>query len=101
MIIMKTEEQKMSIKEGFMGGFLVFGFAIFIVGFLTGMLAFIMMPLTPNSEATVFIIFVFGFITGMVTIALVWVSVRLTRLTKKPSYLLRLEKRLGQFNNLV
>lgn len=75
----------MSIKQAFLGGFLVFGFVIFTVGFLTGMLAFIMMPLTPTSEATGFIIFVFGFITGMITIALVWASVRLTQLTKKSS----------------
>jgi hypothetical protein len=74
----------MAVKEGFLGGFLVLGFALFIVGFLTGMLAFIMMPLTPNTEGTGFIIFVFGFITGMTTIALVLVTIKLTQLTKKP-----------------
>jgi hypothetical protein len=82
---MKCREQKMSIKKGFMGGFLVFGFAIFIVGFLTGMVAFIMMPLSPNADATGFIIFVFGFITGMTTIALLLATLKLTRLTKTSS----------------
>jgi len=80
-----VEDEKMDIKEGFVGGFLVFGFAIFIVGFLTGMLAFIMMPLTPNVEATGFIIFIFGFITGMLTIALLLATVKLTQLTRKSS----------------
>lgn len=74
----------MSVKEGFLSGFLVLGFTIFIVGFLTGMLAFIMMPISPNAEATGFIIFVFGFVTGLVTIALVLVIIKLTQLTRKP-----------------
>lgn len=74
----------MGIKEGFMGGFLVFGFAIFIVGFLTGMVAFVMMPLSPDADATGFIIFIFGFITGITTIALLLATVKLTQFTKKP-----------------
>jgi hypothetical protein len=49
------------------------------------MLAFIMMPLTPNVEATGFIIFIFGFITGMLTIALLLATVKLTQLTRKSS----------------
>lgn len=74
----------MSIKEGFIGGFLVFGFAIFIIGFLTGMVAFIMMPLSPNADATGFVIFILGFVTGITTIALLLATVKLTQLTKKP-----------------
>ncbi|NWG11884.1 hypothetical protein HXY33_09100 [Candidatus Bathyarchaeota archaeon] len=74
----------MSIKEGFFGGFLVFCFAVFIIGFLTGMLAFIMMPISPDADATGFMIFIFGFIAGMVTIALLLATVKLNQLTKKP-----------------
>ena len=73
----------MDIKKDFFGGFLVFGFAIFIVGFLTGMLALIMMPVSPNADATGFIVFILGFITGMITFALFLVTVKLTQLTRK------------------
>jgi hypothetical protein len=81
---MESRGLTMGMKEGFFGGFLVFGFAIFIVGFLTGMLAFIMMPVSPNADTTGFIIFAFGFITGMITIALLLATIKLTQLTKKP-----------------
>jgi len=72
----------MDVKEGFIGGFLILGFVVFIVGFLTGMLAIALIPVKPDFTALGFMVFTFGFITGMVTIALLLVIVKLTR---KPS----------------
>jgi hypothetical protein len=73
----------MGVKEGFIGGFLVLGFVIFIVGFLTGILAFALISVKPDSATLGFMIYVFGFLTGMVTVALVMIIVKLTELTKK------------------
>ena len=73
----------MNVKEGFIGGFLVLGFVVFIVGFLTGMLAIALIPARPDFPALEFMIFIFGFISGMVTIALVLVIVKLNELTRK------------------
>jgi len=75
----------MSVKEGFIGGFLVLGFVIFIVGFLTGILAVALIPVKPDFTTLGFMVFIFGFITGMVTVSLVLVIVKLTELTKKSS----------------
>jgi len=75
---------KMSVKEGFRGGFLVLGFVIFIVGFLAGILAVALIPVKPDFTTLGFMVFIFGFITGMVTVSLVLVIVKLTELTKNP-----------------
>jgi len=73
------------IEKGFIGGFLVLGFVIFIAGFLTGMLAIALIPVGTDITTLGFMVFIFGFITGMVTIALVLVLVRLSELTRKSS----------------
>ena len=52
-------------EEGFLGGFLVLGFAIFIIGFLAGVItAFMAVSVGPATLEV--IIFVFGFMIGMV-----------------------------------
>ena len=72
----------MTLKNGFLGGFLILGFVLFLVGFLTGMLAIALVPsrLDPMVE---FMIFVLGFLAGAVIIALVLTVVRLSELTGK------------------
>jgi len=71
-------------EEGFLGGFLVLGFAILIVGFLAGLVtAFISVSMKPATLE--FIIFVFGFVTGMVTVAIVLAIVRSRKLTRHSS----------------
>ncbi|MDH5754016.1 MAG: hypothetical protein OEY95_02235 [Candidatus Bathyarchaeota archaeon] len=72
-------------EEGFIGGFLVLGFVIFIVGFLTGMLAIAFIPVKADLTTLSFMVFIFGFITGMVTVALLLVIVKLRELTSKSS----------------
>jgi hypothetical protein len=70
-------------EEGFIGGFLVLGFVIFIVGFLTGMVAIAFIPVNAESITLAFMVFMFGFITGMVTLTLLLVIIRLRELSKR------------------
>ena len=72
-------------EEGFIGGFLVLGFVIFIVGFLAGMMAIAFIPVNTESTTLAFMVFIFGFITGMVTVALLLVIVKLRELTRRSS----------------
>jgi hypothetical protein len=69
----------MDLEKGFLGGFLVLGFSLFIVGFLTGMVALAVLNVTPDFATLGFLIFAVGFIVGMLTIALTLVVVKLTR----------------------
>ncbi|MGA3192597.1 MAG: hypothetical protein ABSD73_08835 [Candidatus Bathyarchaeia archaeon] len=72
----------MDLEKGFLGGFLVLGFGLFIVGFLTGMLALAVLNVTPDFATLGFLIFAVGFIVGMLTIALTLVVVKLTRASR-------------------
>lgn len=73
----------MNAKEGFMGGFLILGFVVFIVGFLTGMLTIALIPVKPDFQTLGFTIFIFGFISGMTAIALVLAIVKLKQTNKE------------------
>ncbi len=70
-------------EEGFLGGFLVLGFVVFILGFLTGMLAVAFIPVKADFTALALMVFIFGFITGMITVAMVLVIIKLRELTRK------------------
>jgi len=70
-------------KEGFLGGFLVLGFAIFIVGFLAGVVAaFISISTEPVTLTA--LVFIFGFMTGVVTYAILQVVVKSRKSTRRP-----------------
>jgi hypothetical protein len=71
-------------EEGFLGGFIVLGFVIFIVGFLAGLVA-AFITVSTESTTLAFLVFVFGFITGMVTVAITLVIVKLRELTRHSS----------------
>jgi len=71
-------------EEGFLGGFIVLGFVIFIVGFLAGVVA-AFISVSAESTTLAFLVFIFGFITGMVTIALLLVIVKFRELARKAS----------------
>jgi len=73
----------MKIGEEFVEGFFVMGFAIFIVGLLTGMLALGLLDLKLDSTS-LFIVFALGFLTGSLTFALTLVSVKIRELKKTP-----------------
>ncbi|MBS7621826.1 hypothetical protein KEJ32_06930, partial [Candidatus Bathyarchaeota archaeon] len=65
----------MKFGRGFVKGFLVLGFAIFILGFLTGMLAIALTNIKMDSSI-LFIVFSAGLITGILIVALAIVSVK-------------------------
>ncbi|NWF87670.1 hypothetical protein HXY32_07695 [Candidatus Bathyarchaeota archaeon] len=73
----------MQVKQISIGGFLVLGFAIFIAGLLTGIVAVALMPVRSDQTVIELIIFIFGFITGIVTIALTLVTVKFMGLSHK------------------
>jgi len=75
----------MQFERGFRGGFLVLTFVVFVVGFLTGMLAVALIPIGTDLTALGFMIFALGFVSGMLTIALVLMTVKTAELTKKTS----------------
>ena len=68
-------------EEGFLGGFLVLGFAIFIVGFLAGVVtAFISISTEPATLTA--LVFIFGFMTGVVTFAILQAMIKSRKLTR-------------------
>jgi uncharacterized membrane protein YqaE (UPF0057 family) len=62
-------------EEGFLGGFLVLAFALFIVGFLAGVVTAFYSVSTEPATLT-FLVFIFGFMTGLVAFAIVRVIVK-------------------------
>jgi hypothetical protein len=75
--------QRMDLEKGFLGGFMVLGFGLFIAGFLTGMLALAVLNVTPDFATLGILIFAVGFIVGMLTVALTLVATKLNK-TQKP-----------------
>lgn len=71
-------------KKGFVEGFLVLGFAIFILGFLIGMLAIALTNLKLDLSA-LFIVFSAGLVTGILMMALALVSVKAKSLEEPTS----------------
>jgi uncharacterized membrane protein len=55
----------MNLEKGFLGGFLVLGFALFIAGFLTGMLAFAAVQVSSDLTTLGIIVFLLGFVVGI------------------------------------
>jgi hypothetical protein len=72
----------MDLEKGFLGGFMVLGFGLFIAGFLIGMLSLAVLNVTPDYATLGLLIFAIGFIVGMLTVALSFVIVKLSRLQK-------------------
>jgi hypothetical protein len=66
----------MPLEQAFTGGFLVLGFVLFVTGFLTGMLAFAIIPVSADVATMGFLFFVLGFLTAIISIALVMAIIR-------------------------
>ena len=71
-------------EEGFLGGFLVLGFAIFIVGFLAGVVAAFISVSTEPATLTA-LVFIFGLMTGVVTFAILQVIAKSRKLARHSS----------------
>ena len=74
----------MDFEKGFVEGFLVLGFMVFVAGFLAGMLFLGMAHMSSDASTLALLSFVLGLITGMVTIALVLVVIKV-RKKEEPS----------------
>jgi len=71
------------VEKDVLAGFLVLGFAVFIAGFLAGVLAIGLVPLEMDFIA-LFTVFSLGYVAGALTVALVLVAFLLLRLRKSP-----------------
>jgi hypothetical protein len=60
----------LSLEKGFLTGFLILGFAIFIAGFLTGMLALSVLGVSSDLTTLGLMIFALGLVGGILLIAL-------------------------------
>ncbi|MEM3442306.1 MAG: hypothetical protein QXM86_00390 [Candidatus Bathyarchaeia archaeon] len=58
-------------REGSMGDILVLGFVIFIAGFLAGLLAILMIPVSPDVTSFGVMYFILGFTVGIIVFAFV------------------------------
>lgn len=76
---------KARLEEGFLAGFLVLAFVVFIFGFLVGMVAIALIPIRSDYTLLGFMLFSLGFICAIAVIALFTVLIRLREFTRKPS----------------
>jgi hypothetical protein len=63
------------VERDFLEGFLVLGFAIFIVGFLTGMFSLALVGLKMDS-VLLFVVFSLGLIVGMLAVVLAFMVIK-------------------------
>jgi membrane protein implicated in regulation of membrane protease activity len=75
----------MDLEKGFLGAFLVLGFALFIAGFLTGMLAFAVLKVSSDLTTLGIMVFLLGFVVGIMTTTLGYVFLR--RRTKRHEHI--------------
>ncbi|MEM2104994.1 MAG: hypothetical protein QXV21_00765 [Candidatus Bathyarchaeia archaeon] len=74
----------MTFKEGFMSGFLVLAFVVFIAGFLVGMLAIMVIPVSADTTMLGLLFFALGFVVGILAVGLVWVVFKRRKSAAKP-----------------
>ncbi len=79
---MESGYGKMNIKgKSFFSGFLVLGFAFFLLGFLAGMLAIAFIPIKSDVTVTL-LVFILSFLTGIITITLVLIALKVQGLSR-------------------
>lgn len=72
----------MRLEDGFVAGFVVLSFVVFVAGFLGGMLAVAVVPTKPDSTTLWFLIFLFGLAIGAVATAILFMKVKLFKSAK-------------------
>ena len=70
-------------EEGFLSGFLVLAFVIFIFGFLVGMVAVAMIPVRSDYTFLGLTLFSLGFVCAIVAAALFMLLTRYRRVSKR------------------
>jgi|YelNatPaOPRAMG01_1025707.scaffolds.fasta_scaffold13758_6 hypothetical protein len=66
-------------QEGFIGSILVLGFVLFIAGFLTGLLAILTIPASPDITSFGVMYFILGFAIGIIVTALMQLIIKLKK----------------------
>ncbi len=82
---MDLKRVRAKLEEGFLAGFLVLAFVVFIFGFLVGMVAIALIPIRSDYTLLGFMLFSLGFVCAIAVIALFIVLIRLREYTQKPS----------------
>ncbi len=73
------------LEEGFLAGFLVLAFVVFIFGFIVGMVAIALITIRSDYTLLGFMLFSLGFICAVTVFALFTVLIRLREYTQKPA----------------
>lgn len=64
------------MEKGFLSGFSILGFAIFIAGFLTGMLALSVLGVSSDLTTLGLMIFALGLVVGVLLVGLTYIFLR-------------------------
>jgi hypothetical protein len=72
----------MQVGKGFIAGFLVLGFAIFVFGFLVGLYSIAVIPATADAASLGVLAFGIGLIAGVLVVALILVIMRFNEMAK-------------------
>jgi hypothetical protein len=72
----------MQVDKGFVAGFLVLGFAIFVVGFLIGLYAVVVIPATAEAASLGILAFAVGVILGALLVAMIMVIMRFNEMIR-------------------
>jgi cytochrome c biogenesis factor len=75
----------MTVSKDYLFGFIVLGFAIFIAGFLTGLLAIAVLNLSVSATDAGMMFLALGFIAGTVLATLIALVIRIRAERKKQS----------------
>jgi hypothetical protein len=69
----------MRAERGFLGGFLILAFAVFIAGFLTGILSIAVLNFSLDAATLGFVYFVVGMLTGLIILVVVMTAWRIRK----------------------
>jgi len=72
----------MQVDKGFIAGFLVLGFAIFIFGFLTGLYSIAVIPATADAASLGILAFAVGVLLGALLVAMILTIIRFNEMAK-------------------
>jgi VIT1/CCC1 family predicted Fe2+/Mn2+ transporter len=72
----------MQVEKGFIAGFLVLGFAIFIFGFLTGLYSIAVIPATADAASLGILAFAVGVLLGALLVAMILTIIRFNEMAK-------------------
>ena len=72
----------MQVDRGFIAGFLVLGFAVFVVGFLVGLYSIAVIPATADAASLGVLAFAVGLVAGALIVAMIVAIMRFNEIAK-------------------